>query len=46
MAYSGHLENGSEVLYLAEVAILVFNDFEMSRHIDKERNVNLLGLKE
>ena len=44
--YSGHLENNSEVLYLAEVAILVFNDFKMTRYLDKEKHVKILGPKE
>ena len=29
--YRGHLEEGSEVLYLAEIAILVFNEHRMAR---------------
>jgi uncharacterized protein len=44
--YAGHLENESEVLYLAEVTILVFNDFKMARRLDKEKNVRLLELKD
>jgi predicted DNA-binding protein with PD1-like motif len=40
--YGGHLEEGSEVLYLAEIAILVFNDHRMERRVDKEHNIKLL----
>jgi predicted DNA-binding protein with PD1-like motif len=43
--YGGHLEPGSEVLYLAEIAILVFNDLSLERQPDTERKVKLLGLK-
>jgi len=43
--YSGHLEDSSQVLYLAEVAILVFNDLQMTRHFDKQRGIRLLGPK-
>lgn len=44
--YAGHLEPESEVLYLAEIAILVFNDLELARHVDAERKIKLLGPKE
>jgi predicted DNA-binding protein with PD1-like motif len=40
--YGGHLEEGSEVLYLAEIAILVFNEHRMERRVDKERKIKLL----
>ena len=40
--YGGHLEEGSEVLYLAEIAILVFNEHKMIRQLDAERKVKLL----
>ena len=43
--YSGHLEDSSQVLYLAEVTILVFNDLQMTRHFDKQRGIRLLGPK-
>ncbi len=43
--YSGHLEDSSQVLYLAEVTILVFNDLQMTRHFDKQRGIRLLGSK-
>ncbi len=43
--YSGHLEDSSQVLYLAEVTILVFNDLQMTRHFDKQRAISLLGSK-
>ncbi len=43
--YSGHLEDSSQVLYLAEVTILVFNDLQMARHFDKQRGIRLLGPK-
>lgn len=40
--YGGHLEDGSEVLYLAEIAILVFNEHRLIRELDTERKVKLL----
>ena len=43
--YSGHLEDSSQVLYLAEVTILVFNSLQMARHFDKQRGIRLLGPK-
>lgn len=43
--YSGHLEDDSEVLYLAEIVILKFNDLKMARHLDEDRAVKLLGPK-
>ncbi len=43
--YAGHLEDHSEVLYLAEIAILKFNALEMTRHFDAARQVSLLGPK-
>jgi predicted DNA-binding protein with PD1-like motif len=43
--YGGHLEPGSEVLYLAEIAILVFNDLPLERQLDTERKVKLLRRK-
>jgi predicted DNA-binding protein with PD1-like motif len=42
--YGGHLEEGSEVLYLAEIAILVFNEHKMIRQLDQERKIKLLKL--
>ena len=44
-AYGGHLEPGSEVLYLAEIAILVFNEHEMVRKRHAEYGVKLLEKK-
>lgn len=44
--HSGHLGDGSEILKLAEIAILVFNDLQMTRHLDKQRGIRLLGPKE
>lgn len=44
--YGGHLEEGSEVLYLAEIAIMTFNDHKMTRQADTERTIKLLGLKQ
>ncbi|MGC9523297.1 MAG: PPC domain-containing DNA-binding protein [Anaerolineae bacterium] len=44
-AVAGHLEPGSEVLYLAEVTILRFDDLKLDRHFDAERKVSLLGKK-
>ncbi len=43
--YGGHLEPGSEVLYLAEIAILVFNDLPLERQVDAQRKVKLLRRK-
>ncbi len=43
--YGGHLEEGSEVLYLSEIAILVFNEHKMTRRFDEKRRISLLGLK-
>ena len=40
--YGGHLHEGSEVLYLAEIAILVFNEHKMERRADPERKIKLL----
>lgn len=40
--YAGHLEPGSEVLYLAEIAILKCNGLNMTRVQDPERKVRLL----
>lgn len=42
---AGHLEPGSEVLYLAEVTILRFDDLKLDRHFDAERKISLLGDK-
>ncbi|HUT25468.1 MAG TPA: PPC domain-containing DNA-binding protein [Sumerlaeia bacterium] len=44
--YAGHLEDGSEVLYLAEIVIQVFNDLKLTRRLDPERGIRLLGSKE
>ena len=44
-ALAGHLEPGSEVLYLAEVTLLKFNDLQLDRHRDEERKISLLGSK-
>jgi predicted DNA-binding protein with PD1-like motif len=43
--YGGHLEPGSEVLYLAEIAILVFDDLPLERQPDTARKVKLLRRK-
>ena len=43
--WSGHLEEGSEVAYLAEIAILKCNDLQMTRSLDPERNIRLLARK-
>ena len=45
-AYAGHLEPGSEVLYLAEVLIMKCNDLAMTREADTERKIKLLKAKE
>ncbi|MBN2536185.1 MAG: DNA-binding protein [Spirochaetales bacterium] len=41
----GHLESGSEVLYLAEVAIMEFEGLHAERKYDSERGINLLKNK-
>ena len=42
-ARAGHLEDGSEVLYLAEVAILKCDSLGMARRLDAARKIRLLG---
>jgi uncharacterized protein len=44
-AVAGHLEPGSEVLYLAEVVLLKFNGLQLDRHYDPGRKISLLGPK-
>lgn len=44
--YAGHLEEGSEVAYLAEVVVLRLDGLEMSRRPDEARGIRLLGPKE
>lgn len=41
--WAGHLEPESEVAYLAEIAILKFNDLAMVRRLDEARRIRLLG---
>ena len=41
--WAGHLEAGSEVAYLAEIAILKCNGLNMTRREDAERGIKLLG---
>ena len=43
--YAGHLEDRSEVAYLAEIAILKCNDLQMVRRLDAARGIRLLGPK-
>ena len=43
--WAGHLEDNSEVAYLAEVAILKCNELNLARHPDDERKIKLLGPK-
>jgi hypothetical protein len=43
--YAGHLEPGSEVAYLAEIAILKCNDLAMTRRLDERRRIKLLAAK-
>jgi predicted DNA-binding protein with PD1-like motif len=43
--YGGHLHEGSQVLYLAEVAILVFNAHALERYEHPEYKVKLLRQK-
>lgn len=44
-ALAGHVEPGCEVLYLAELVIMKFNDLRLERHDDEERKISLLGDK-
>jgi predicted DNA-binding protein with PD1-like motif len=44
--WAGHLEDHSEVAYLAEIAILKLSGLEMARHLDEDRCIRLLGPKE
>ena len=44
--YGGHLEEESKVLYLAEIAILVFDDHRLSRVEDPEWGIPLLDAGE
>lgn len=41
--HAGHLEPQSEVAYLAEIAILVFDDLKLTRTPDEQRKIKLLG---
>jgi len=43
--WAGHLEPESEVAYLAEIAILKFNDLAMARRMDEARRIRLLEQK-
>jgi hypothetical protein len=43
--HAGHLEEASEVAYLAEIAILKCNELAMTRRLDAARKVKLLGPK-
>ena len=43
--WCGHLEPGSEVAYLAEIATLKCNDLDIARRLDEQRQVKLLGPK-
>ncbi|MBN1670398.1 MAG: DNA-binding protein [Kiritimatiellae bacterium] len=41
--HTGHLENNTEVLYLAEIVILKCNELRMKRRRDEARALSLLG---
>ena len=41
--WCGHLEPGSEVAYLAEIVILKCNQMRLTRRLDPDRKVSLLG---
>lgn len=43
--YGGHLENNSEVLYLAEMSILKLSDIKLIRQYDVDRAISLLNAK-
>ena len=46
-AFGGHLEDGSEVLYLAEIEIMKHNGLKMKRVYDEKRQISLMkGLEE
>ena len=40
--YGGHLEGDSEVLYLAEIAIVVFDELKLVRRASQEPKIRLL----
>ena len=42
-ARAGHLEDGSQVLYLAEIAILKCDTPAMARRLDEARKIKLIG---
>ncbi|MFW6457257.1 MAG: PPC domain-containing DNA-binding protein [Planctomycetota bacterium] len=44
--FAGHLEEGSEVAYLAEVAILTTPNLNMARKLDRRRDIRLLRLQD
>ena len=44
--WAGHLEPESEVAYLAEIAILKFNDLAMVRRRDEKRSIKLLQARD
>jgi predicted DNA-binding protein with PD1-like motif len=41
--FGGHLEHGSKVAYLAEIAILRCDDLEITRKLDEQRRIKLLA---
>jgi predicted DNA-binding protein with PD1-like motif len=43
--WAGHLEDGSEIAYLAEIAILKSNGLRLERHLDEKRRIKLIGPK-
>ena len=43
--YAGHLEDNCEVLSLAEIAVLKYNDLDLARQADSEYGIKLLGPK-
>ena len=44
-AYSGHLEKGCKVLYLAEIVIVEFKDLDLKR-VENEKNILQLAEKD
>ncbi|MDD5675421.1 MAG: DNA-binding protein [Chitinivibrionales bacterium] len=41
-AWGGHLEEGCEVLYLAEIAVMAWSDLRLQRTLDTVRKIKLL----
>jgi len=44
--YAGHLEEGCEVLYLAEILVMRLRDMRLERRIDPQYGVSLLSARD